>query len=324
MLPVILGLAMGFGLPIQTAINSRLRRASGSPLTASLANFTVGTAALLVLVAATGALGSLVHAGQAGTSWWMWTGGVLGFTFLTLNIVLFPKLGGVETAIWPVAGQVVMALLIDTGGWLGNEARPLSLLRATGAVLAISGVVLAVVLKAVRQRAPHLREPASAVVPQPHAGPGPATGAERWAWRGIGILSGAGSAVQATINGALGVRIGSAPAAALVNFSVGTAILVVAVLATGAWRTAPGTAQRGPWWMWLGGLLGAEYVFVTSLLVPMIGTGLAMVLALTGQTAGSICVDHLGWLGAARNRVMVVQLVGLAVMIAGAVLVRLG
>ena len=71
-------------------------------------------------------------------------------------------------------------------------------------------------------------------------------------------------------------------------------------------------------------MLGGTDVFLTSVLVPLIGTGMAMVLALIGQVTGSVCVDHLGWRGAARDRVVPLQVLGLLVMVAGAVLVRRG
>ncbi|WP_268869681.1 DMT family transporter [Paucilactobacillus suebicus] len=43
MLAIIIGLSIGFGLPIQTSINSRLRKSVGSPFVASMTSFTVGT-----------------------------------------------------------------------------------------------------------------------------------------------------------------------------------------------------------------------------------------------------------------------------------------
>lgn len=58
--------------------------------------------------------------------------------------------------------------------------------------------------------------------------------------------------------------------------------------------------------------------------MPLIGTGTATVLALIGQVTGSVCVDRFGWLGAARDRVVPLQVLVLLVMVAGAVLVRLG
>ena len=49
--------------------------------------------------------------------WWIWIGGALGVIYLTGNIVLFPKLGSVQTVIMPILGQIVMSMLIDNFGW---------------------------------------------------------------------------------------------------------------------------------------------------------------------------------------------------------------
>ena len=44
--------AVGFLMPLQTAINSRLRRSIGSPFGASLVSFAVGTFVLVAVVLA--------------------------------------------------------------------------------------------------------------------------------------------------------------------------------------------------------------------------------------------------------------------------------
>jgi bacterial/archaeal transporter family-2 protein len=50
LLPMIFGIAIGFGLPIQTAINSQLRKVLRSPFKASLVSFIVGTLVLWLIV----------------------------------------------------------------------------------------------------------------------------------------------------------------------------------------------------------------------------------------------------------------------------------
>jgi Uncharacterized protein conserved in bacteria len=45
---IVIGVAIGIGLPIQTSINSRLRRSVGTPFLASLISFTIGTLFLAV------------------------------------------------------------------------------------------------------------------------------------------------------------------------------------------------------------------------------------------------------------------------------------
>lgn len=74
----------------------------------------------------------------------MWFAGVFGVTFLTGNVLLLPKLGSLKTVIMPVAGQIVMGLLIDAFGWFGTTAQPISPLRIAGAAITLVGFLLAV------------------------------------------------------------------------------------------------------------------------------------------------------------------------------------
>lgn len=120
---------LGLMTPVQTAANSWLRQAVGSPLVASLVSFSVGT---LCLVTATllqkGSLG--IAAGVvAELPWWAWLGGICGLYGMTVNILIFPKLGGVQTSLMPMLGQIVMGMLIDSCGWLRAETYPFTCLR---------------------------------------------------------------------------------------------------------------------------------------------------------------------------------------------------
>lgn len=87
-----------------------------------------------------------------------------------------------------------------------------------------------------------------------------------------------------------------------------------------------GKAIRGhnPPWMWIGGLLGAVVVLMTAWLSPQLGTGLTVLVVLIGQVTGGLLVDRFGWFGAARRRITALQIVSVAVAIAGIALIRLG
>lgn len=132
------------------------------------------------------------------------------------------------------------------------------------------------------------------------------------------------SAVQTAINGHLGQVLHSAVAAALVSFLVGTLGLVLVVLALRPkWQLTAQKRATAPWWMWLGGIVGALFVLGNAFLVPQIGTGLAVVIVLVGLMIGSLLIDQFGWLESQRNPLTLAQLLGLIVMIAGVALIRL-
>ena len=138
MLQGLLGIFSGLITPVQTAVNTRLGRSIGSPLRASLVSFSVGLIAMLTLTLLLGPY-PLIPATAANGPWWMWFAGVFGVTFLTGNVLLLPKLGSLKTVIMPVTGQIVMGLLIDTFGWFGTTAQPISPLRIAGAAITLVG-----------------------------------------------------------------------------------------------------------------------------------------------------------------------------------------
>ncbi|RNE49793.1 hypothetical protein C5L39_04825 [Corynebacterium alimapuense] len=298
-------------MPIQTSANSRLRQSVGSPFLASLVSFLVGVSTLLVATLLIDAhLPDLsLASGQPG---WLLTGGFLGVVVLTGNIFLFPRLGSVQTVVLPITGQVLMGLLIDNFGWFDSPESPLSVARIFGALLLILGVLGVIgFLDALVRRTPVVGNSSDA-------------GPQLWLWRIAGIIFGMCSASQTAINGRLGVVLDSAVAAALISFAVGVATLLLIILATRTpWQLKRIDDGPNPWWMWVGGFLGAAFVFGTAFLAPIIGTGLTVMVILLGMMAGSLAIDQFGLLGAYKKRATPIQLLGLALMVAGVAAIRL-
>jgi len=138
---VVLAVIVGAVIPIQTGINSRLARHIGITLLASLVSFAVGTIGLgLVLLATRTPLP--LAATVASQPWWIWIGGLCGLIFLTMNMVLLPRIGASATVILPLFGQVVGGLVIDMLGAFGTTPRPLTIGRVVGVVLVALGAVL--------------------------------------------------------------------------------------------------------------------------------------------------------------------------------------
>ena len=110
-----------------------------------------------------------------------------------------------------------------------------------------------------------------------------------WLWRGLGILCGMSLAVQAAMLGRLGTALGSPIKASVVSFILGF-VLLCAVVVFRDHGLDLGKAIRGhnPPWMWIGGLLGAVVVLMTSRLSPHLGTGLTVLVVLIGQVTGGL------------------------------------
>jgi transporter family-2 protein len=131
--------------------------------------------------------------------------------------------------------------------------------------------------------------------------------------------------LQSAVNSALRYALDSGSLlAALVSFGVGTAILAAACLATGQPFGSLSGLPRVVWWQWLGGLMGAFFVFGSTLLAPRIGLAAMISLIVAGQVLSSLICDHFGWLGLQVRGISWIRLAGAFLLLAGAVLVNFG
>jgi bacterial/archaeal transporter family-2 protein len=137
----LLAVAAGVLLPVQAGINAQLRSAVGSPLSAALVSFLVGTAGLAAAAVLFRESFPLRGAWVA-TPWWYWVGGLIGALYVVATIVLAPRLGAATMIAAIVAGQMVASLLLDQYGVLGFPVHPISAPRMLGAALVIGGVIL--------------------------------------------------------------------------------------------------------------------------------------------------------------------------------------
>lgn len=112
--PVLLALVVGAGLliAVQQALNGRVRHATGDPALATLVNFVVGTAALLLGLLVRELSGS-VHVLHWPTQWWFYTGGPLGAAFVAAAAIIVRQLGVLRLGLALTAGQLLGALVLD-------------------------------------------------------------------------------------------------------------------------------------------------------------------------------------------------------------------
>lgn len=128
----------------------------------------------------------------------------------------------------------------------------------------------------------------------------------------VGVLT----AVQARINGALGLRIDDGFVAAAVSFGSGLIILVVLSAALPAGRRGFAAlvdgVRRGTiaWWMLAGGAAGALTVATQGLAVGIIGVSLFTVGVVAGQAVSGLLLDRIGFGPAGVVAVTVPRLVG--------------
>jgi bacterial/archaeal transporter family-2 protein len=126
-------------------------------------------------------------------------------------------------------------------------------------------------------------------------------------------------ALQAPINAELGRATGNLPAA-LVSFVVGTIALGAIVVLSGKASGLASTFDVS-WYYLLGGLLGAIYVTNALIAVSSIGAGGVAAATITAQLAASVAVDRVGAFGLDEVPLTPERLLGVALLVAGTLLI---
>ncbi|MGI9245143.1 MAG: DMT family transporter [Steroidobacteraceae bacterium] len=136
----------------------------------------------------------------------------------------------------------------------------------------------------------------------------------------LAVAVGVGLTLQIGMNAMLGRVVGHPLWGAVANFTVGLIALLICVIAGGV-RHVPGSVAQVPAWAWLGGLLGAAYVASATVLGPRLGGVALLALVLVGQLTASLLVDQFGVLGFPKIEISASRLVGVALLLAGTLLV---
>ena len=144
-----------------------------------------------------------------------------------------------------------------------------------------------------------------------------------WPYLLFAFAAGVALPVQFGINAQLATWLDSPVRAAFVSFLIGTIILALA--AALVFKPVPSLNRLGhaPWWVWLGGALGAFYVAGSIVSAPRLGAAALIAAVVAGQSIASVVVDHFGWVGFEPKHVSPGRLVGIALVGAGVLLVRL-
>jgi transporter family-2 protein len=143
-----------------------------------------------------------------------------------------------------------------------------------------------------------------------------------WLYLLLAATAGAMLPFQFGVNSQLSHWVRSPIRAAFVSFLVGTiALLIVSAFVR---KPLPSLARLGdvPWWVWIGGLLGAFYVAGSIVTAPKLGAVTLVAAIVFGQTVASVLVDQFGWVGFKEHHASPGRLIGVALVASGVVLVR--
>jgi transporter family-2 protein len=262
-------------IALQARVNGQLSHVIGSSVEAAVVSFGSGFVLLCVLVLlmpkvrlALRGLPAKVRSGSL--AWWACIGGLGGGFFVAVQSYAVPLVGVAVFSVAIVGGQTTSSLAVDRAG-LGPAGRAhVTPNRVIAAVLAVVAVSVAVSDKV-----------------------GASLGSGATPAVLLALLAGAAIAVQQAINGRVSVASGQPLVAAWVNFAVGTAALVIALLVGLAAGGQVSPLPAGPWWMYSGGAIGVVFIAVAAWVVRPLGVLVFALLSVSGQLAGALLLDLL-------------------------------
>jgi transporter family-2 protein len=138
----------------------------------------------------------------------------------------------------------------------------------------------------------------------------------------MALVAGMSVPTQAGINSQLGLWTRSPVLASTISFMVGTLTLVLYSLITRIPMPSFATAGNHPWWIWIGGSLGAFFVTATIILVPKLGATAMVASILAGQMFASLLLDHFGWLGYPLHPISLGRVAGVVMLCGGIWLIK--
>jgi len=136
----------------------------------------------------------------------------------------------------------------------------------------------------------------------------------------VGIVAGSLMTLQGVLNAGLGKRTGDL-GSVLLLLLLGLPVVLPLIL------VFPGTAhldqlpRLSEWYLYLGAVLGIGIVAVPIVLVPRIGATLTFTALIVGQLTLAVALDKVGFLGVPKAEITPSRLLGVALLIAGTLLI---
>ncbi|AXY01129.1 DMT family transporter [Vibrio alfacsensis] len=127
---ILLAIASGMALSAQAAINGQLGEKVGV-IESSLLTFSMGTVitGLLIFFFEPSYDATLLTVPK-----WQLAGALFGIIYMIVMVAAVPKVGVAIATVATILGQMIMSLVIDTQGWLGNAPIELNYWRIAAMV----------------------------------------------------------------------------------------------------------------------------------------------------------------------------------------------
>jgi bacterial/archaeal transporter family-2 protein len=133
---VVLVVAAGAGVAVQSAFNGRITTATADPVAATALNVAVGTIALTLVAVPLAGSGELESSGWPGEPW-LYAGGALGVAIVLSLAVASAAIGVLRTTLAMLAAQLIAAFAVD---WV-IDGEPPTVGVIAGSVLIVVAVL---------------------------------------------------------------------------------------------------------------------------------------------------------------------------------------
>lgn len=138
------------------------------------------------------------------------------------------------------------------------------------------------------------------------------------------ILGGLFITSQGPINARASQALGGPLQGAFISFTGGWLFLLILNIIQRPNLPSWHSLADHPWWIWIGGFLGAYMVTVAAIATPRIGVAAWVAGVMVGQLVSSMVLDHYGAFGMEPKPITITKIFGVILLGAGAVLIRRG
>jgi len=142
LLLTLVALVTGGLIALQAPINAEAATRLGHPISAATMSFCVGTVLLIAITLLFARSSTNLGALQTMPLYMLLGGGLLGAGYVTVTLILAPKIGIAAVMALGIAGQLGAALLLDRFGLFDLMERELSVGRVGGAILVLVGALM--------------------------------------------------------------------------------------------------------------------------------------------------------------------------------------
>jgi transporter family-2 protein len=198
---------------------------------------------------------------------WTLFAGALGGTFVAVQTQIVPLIGVAIYSVASIAGQSATSLIVDRIGLTGGGKKAITPRRIAAAFVTVLAVLISVLDR--------IEAKDLSLIAVFFAG-----------------LAGAIVGVQRAMNGLINEHSQQSFTTSLLNFIMGTTTLgIVLLIAVAIGKVEFVALPAGPWWIYMGGVIGVIYIAFTSTIVQHLGVLTFTIFSTGGQLIGALFID---------------------------------